>query len=157
MLSATAIIQCIKWVCFKTIIHTCKRFPFYSSLFILYSQIWGQGNRFPHVSLNLCAVSLIAEDVPQICPSRASLMNQTLILPRCLCCSIRLSSLFLPLLCFIVLFCRSLIWSSRNIQWNLSQGIDIKTIDGSRWHGRPVGFMLSYLRFLMDSKKYTDK
>ena len=25
--------------------------------------------------------------------------------------------------------------------------IDIKTIDGSRWHGRPVGVMVSYLRY----------
>ena len=35
--------------------------------------------------------------------------------------------------------------------------IDIKRIDGSRWHGRPVGVMVSYLRFLMNTKKYTDK
>ena len=33
-----------------------------------------------------------------------------------------------------------------------NQIIDIKTIDGSRWHGRPVSVMVSYLRFLMNSK-----
>ena len=41
-------------------------------------------------------------------------------------------------------------------RWCIRISIDIKTIDGSRWHGRPVGVMVSYLRFLMNSRKYTD-
>ena len=31
-------------------------------------------------------------------------------------------------------------------------GIETITIDGSRWHGRPVGVMVSCLRFFMNSK-----
>ena len=43
----------------------------------------------------------------------------------------------------------------RIFNWHFAKchAIDIKTMDGSRWHGRPVGVMVSYLRFLMNSKK----
>ena len=47
----------------------------------------------------------------------------------------------------------SLTYIIYNIYTYIHIAIDIKTIDGSRWHGRSVGVMVSYLRFLMNSKK----